>query len=317
MNVPSWAWAAVVAAILGMLAIDLLAHRRAHTVTPREALTWSAIWVGAAVAFGGIVWAGYGGGAAGAYFTGYVIEKSLAVDNVFVIALLFTSFAVPRAYQHRVLFFGVLGALVFRAALIVGGAALLHRFGWMLYVFGAFLVLTGIRMFRHRNDHADPGQTAALRLIRRLVPITDDFHGQRFWVRRAGRWTATPLFVVLVLVETADIVFAVDSIPAIFAVTQEPFLVFTSNAFAILGLRSMYFLLADLMHRFVYLKIGLAAILLLVGVKMLLLDVYKVPIALSLSLIAAALTTSIVASLRATREPASGRRPGEQAGLNR
>jgi tellurite resistance protein TerC len=318
MNVPSWAWVAVVAAILGMLAIDLVAHRRAHAVTPREALIWSAVWVGAAVAFGGVVWAGYGGGAAGAYFTGYVIEKSLAIDNVFVIALLFTSFAVPRAYQHRVLFFGVLGALVFRAAFIVGGAALLHRFGWMLYLFGAFLVLTGIRMFRHRNDQGDPGQNAVLRLVRRLVPITDDFHGQRFWVRRAGRWAATPLFVVLVLVETADIVFAVDSIPAIFAVTQEPFLVFTSNAFAILGLRSMYFLLADLMHRFVYLKIGLAAILLLVGVKMLLLDVYKIPIALSLGLIAATLTTSIVASLRATREPASsGSRSGDQAGLIR
>jgi tellurite resistance protein TerC len=304
MNVPIWAWAAVVAAILAMLAVDLYAHRDAHAVTPREALTWSAVWVGAAGVFGGIVWAWQGGAAAGAYATGYVIEKSLAVDNVFVIALLFTSFAVPRAYQHRVLFLGVLGALVFRAVLIVGGAALLHRFHWMLYVFGAFLVLTGIRMFRHRDDHAEPGRNVMVRLTRRLVPVTDDFHGQRFWVRQAGRWTATPLFVVLVLVETADIVFAVDSIPAIFAVTQEPFLVFTSNAFAILGLRSMYFLLADLMHRFVYLKVGLAAILLLVGVKMLLLDVYKVPVAVSLALIAVALTISIVASLRATRQPA-------------
>jgi tellurite resistance protein TerC len=255
----------------------------------------------------------YGAQAGGEYFAGYLIEKSLAVDNVFVFALIFTYFAVPRKYQHRVLFYGVLGALVFRAIFIAGGVALLDRFHWILYVFGAFLVITGWRMFRHRNEESDPGRNPVLRLVRRFVPTTDEYHGQKFWVKKAGKWVATPLFVVLVLVETTDIVFAVDSIPAIFAVTQEPFLVFTSNAFAILGLRAMYFLLADLIHRFVYLKLGLSAILVFVGVKMLLLDVYKVPIGLSLAVIGTLITVSVAASLRATRDtgPQSDREPAE------
>ena len=301
MDVPWWAWVTVVAVILAMLAIDLVAHRRAHEVSVREAALWSAIWVTVAVAFGVVVWAAYGSQAGGEYFTGYLIEKSLAVDNVFVFALIFSYFAVPRAYQHRVLFYGVLGALVFRALFIGGGVVLLERFHWVLYLFGAFLVATGVRMFRHRHEEMDPGANPVVRLTRRLLPVTDDYHGQRFWARVNGRRVVTPLFVVLVLVETTDIVFAVDSIPAIFAVTQEPFLVFTSNAFAILGLRAMYFLLADLMHRFVYLKVGLAAILVVVGVKMLLLEVYKVPVAVSLAAIAAILTVSVAASLRATR----------------
>jgi tellurite resistance protein TerC len=299
---------AVVAVILVMLAVDLFAHRDAHVVSVREAAVWSAVWVTVAVAFGGVVWAAWGGEAGGEYFAGYVIEKSLAVDNVFVFALVFGYFAVPRAYQHRVLFYGVLGALLFRALFIAAGAVLLDRFHWVLYVFGAFLVVTGARMFRHRNDEQDPSHSPVVRLTRRLVPVTDGYRGTRFWVRETGRWVATPLFVVLVLIETTDIVFAVDSIPAIFAVTQEPFLVFTSNAFAILGLRAMYFLLADLMHRFVYLKIGLAAILVAVGVKMLLLDVYKVPIWLSLAVIGAILATSVAASLRATRSSAAAAR---------
>jgi len=263
--------------------------------------------------FGAVVWSVYGAQAGGEYFAGYLIEKSLAVDNVFVFALIFTYFAVPRQYQHRVLFYGVLGALVFRAIFIAGGVALLDQFHWILYVFGAFLVITGWRMFRHRNEESDPGRNPVLRLVRRFVPTTDEYHGQKFWVKKAGKWVATPLFVVLVLVETTDIVFAVDSIPAIFAVTQEPFLVFTSNAFAILGLRAMYFLLADLIHRFVYLKLGLSAILVFVGVKMLLLDVYKVPIGLSLAVIATLITVSVAASLRATRgtDPQSDREPAE------
>ena len=301
MDVPVWGWAAVLAVILAMLAVDLLAHRREHVVSVREAAVWSAIWVSLGLGFGVVVWSVYGGQAGGEYFAGYLIEKSLAVDNVFVFALIFTYFAVPRQYQHRVLFYGVLGALVFRAIFIAGGATLLDRFHWILYVFGAFLVITGWRMFRHRNEESDPGRNPVLRLVRRFVPTTDEFHGQKFWVRKAGKWVATPLFVVLIMVETTDIIFAVDSIPAIFAVTQEPFLVFTSNAFAILGLRAMYFLLADLMHRFVYLKLGLAAILVFVGVKMLLLDVYKVPIGLSLAVIATLLTVSVAMSLRATR----------------
>jgi tellurite resistance protein TerC len=302
-DVPFWAWAAVLALILVMLAVDLFAHRDAHVVGVREAAYWSAAWVGLGLAFGGIVWWQYGGQAGGEYYAGYLIEKSLAVDNVFVFALIFTYFAVPREYQHRVLFYGVLGALVFRAIFIAGGAALLDRFHWVLYVFGAFLLLTGWRMFRHRHDEMDPSRNPVLRLVRRFVPSTSEYHGQKFWVRKAGKWVATPLFTVLVLVETTDIVFAVDSIPAIFAVTQEPFLVFTSNAFAILGLRAMYFLLADLMHRFVHLKAGLAAILVFVGVKMLLIDVWKVPIWLSLTVIATSITVAVVASLRATRAP--------------
>ncbi len=301
MDVPLWAWAAVLAVILVMLAVDLLAHRKAHVVSVREAAAWSAIWVTLGLAFGGVVWWAYGARAGGEYFAGYLIEKSLAVDNVFVFALIFAYFAVPREYQHRVLFYGVLGALVFRAIFIAGGAVLIEQFAWVLYLFGAFLVFTGWKMFTHRNDEMDPSRNPVLRLVRKRVPSTDEYHGQKFWVKKAGRWVATPLFAVLVLVETTDIIFAVDSIPAIFAVTQEPFLVFTSNAFAILGLRAMYFLLADLIHRFVYLKAGLAAILVFVGIKMLLLDVWKVPIWLSLAVIATSLTVAVVLSLRATR----------------
>lgn len=306
MDVPLWAWGAVLAVILVMLAIDLFAHREAHVVSVKEAAAWSAVWVSLGLAFGGIVWWAYGAQAGGEYYAGYLIEKSLAVDNVFVFALIFTYFAVPRELQHRVLFYGVLGALVFRAIFIAGGAVLIENFAWILYLFGAFLVFTGWKMFTHRNDEMDPSRNPVLRLVRRWVPSTDEYDGQKFWVKRAGTWVATPLFTVLVLVETTDIIFAVDSIPAIFAVTQEPFLVFTSNAFAILGLRAMYFLLADLIHRFIYLKAGLSAILVFVGVKMLLLDVWKVPIWLSLAVIATCITVAVVASLRATRDQAPG-----------
>jgi len=321
MDVPLWAWAAVLAVILAMLAIDLLAHRTAHVVSVKEAAVWSAIWVSLGLAFGGVIWRAYGARAGGEYYAGYLIEKSLAVDNVFVFALIFTYFAVPREYQHRVLFYGVLGALVFRAIFIAGGSVLINNFAWILYLFGAFLVFTGWKMFTHRNDDMDPSRNPVLRLVRKHVPSTDEYHGQKFWVKKAGNWVATPLFTVLVLVETTDIIFAVDSIPAIFAVTQDPFLVFTSNAFAILGLRAMYFLLADLIHRFIYLKAGLAAILVFVGIKMLLLDVYKVPIWLSLTVITACITIAVVASLRATRdqvppqplEPSVPRRPAGPA----
>lgn len=316
MDVPLWAWAAVLGVILAMLAVDLFAHRDAHVVSVREAATWSAVWVGLGLGFGALVWWAWGPVAGGEYLAGYLIEKSLAVDNVFVFALIFSYFAVPRELQHRVLFYGVLGALVFRALFIAGGAVLIDRFSWVLYVFGTFLVFTGYRMFVHRNDELDPSRNPALRLFRRIVETTDTYHGQRFWTRVDGRLVATPLLSVLVLVETTDIIFAVDSIPAIFAVTREPFLVFTSNAFAILGLRAMYFLLADLMHRFIYLKAGLAAILVFVGLKMLLLDVWKVPIWLSLAVIATCVTVAVVASLRATREgpvPAGAER-GPRAG---
>lgn len=303
MDVPLWAWAAVVAAVLAMLAVDLLAHRRAHVVQAREAAAWSALWVTLGLAFGGVVWLAYGPGRAGEYWSGYLIEKALAVDNIFVFALLFASFKVPREYQHRVLFLGVLGALVFRAGFIALGAVLIESFSWVLYLFGAFLVLTGVRMARHRHETPDPRSGRTYRWLRRVVPTTDDYEGQKLLVRRAGRLVATPLLVVLLLVETSDIVFAVDSIPAIFAVTQEPFLVFTSNAFAILGLRALYFLLADLMHRFVYLTLGLAAVLVWVGIKMLLLDLYKIPIGVSLSVVALLIAASVVASWSKTRQP--------------
>lgn len=302
MNVPLWAWAAVSALIVGVLLVDLLVvHRDAHEVSMREAAWSSAAWVALGVGFGAVVWATAGGDRAGEYFAGYLIEKSLSVDNIFVFALLFSYFGVPAAYRHRLLFWGVLGALVFRGVFIAGGAALLESFGWVIYVFGAFLVVTGVKMARHGNQEVHPERNVVLRLVRRVVPVTDSYHGTRFFLRQAGRTVATPLFAVLVAIETADILFAVDSIPAIFAVTDEPFLVFTSNAFAILGLRALYFLLAGMMDRFVYLHYGLAAILVFVGIKMMIVDVWHVPIALSLAVIAAVLAFAVVVSLRTTQ----------------
>lgn len=302
MHTPLWLWLAVIAFIVVMLAIDLVAHRKAHVIGVREAAMWSAIWIALGVGFGAIVWAVWGADFGQQYFAGYLIEKSLAVDNVFVWAIIFAHFAVPAQFQHRVLFLGVLGALVFRGIFIAGGALLIQNFSWILYIFAAFLLYTGFRMIRQRDEHLNPDQSRILAVFRRLVPMTDTFHGQRLLVRKGGLIMATPLLAVLVLVETTDVVFAVDSIPAIFAVTDEVFLVFTANAFAILGLRAMYFLLADLVHRFVYLKIGLALVLMWVGAKMLLkIDVLYIPTPISLAVIATILTVSVVASLRATR----------------
>ena len=301
MPVPLWAWFAVLGVILVMLAVDLVAHRKAHVIGVREAAVWSIVWVTLGVAFGVLVWSLWGAEFGQQYFAGYLIEKSLAVDNVFVWAIIFAAFAVPREYQHRVLFLGVLGALIFRGIFIAAGAALIENFSWILYVFAAFLIYTGWRMFRSRNDHVHPEKSKILKVFRRFVPMTDAYHGQKFLIRKAGIVVATPLLAVLVLVEITDIIFAVDSIPAIFAVTSEPFLVFTANAFAILGLRAMYFLLADLIHRFIYLKVGLAFVLIWVGIKMLLLDVLYIPTTISLAVVATIITVSIVASLRATR----------------
>jgi len=298
MDVPLYVWAATVGAIGAMLALDLLVlHRDAHEVSMREAALTSAMWVALGVLFGVGVWLVAGGEHAGEYFAGYLIEKSLSVDNIFVFALIFGYFAVPAKYQHRVLFWGVVGALVMRAGFIAAGATLLDRFSWTVYVFGAFLVVTGVRMARQRDEDVDPSRNPILRLLRRRVPMTDGYEGQRFLVRRPGRSLATPLLAVLVVVETTDVVFAVDSIPAIFAVTDEPFLIFTSNAFAILGLRALYFLLAGMITRFAYLKLGLAAVLAFVGVKLLLTHVVHVPIWLSLGVIAAVLGIALVASL--------------------
>ncbi len=298
MDVAPWAWVAVLGFILAMLTLDLLVfHRDAHAVQMREAVVWSIVWVFCGLSFGVVVWIVGGGEAAGSYFAGYLIEKSLSVDNIFVFALLFSYFAVPAAYQHRILFWGVLGALVMRALFIAAGAAALERFHWAIYLFGGFLVLTGIRMAMHGETEVHPDRNPLLRLMRRAVPMTSDYRGQRFVVREAGRWIATPLLAVLVVVETTDVLFAVDSIPAIFAVTRDTFLVFTSNAFAILGLRALYFVLAGAMDRFVYLKAGLAAVLVYVGTKMLLSETYKIPIWISLSIIAAILTVAIGVSL--------------------
>ena len=306
MDVPLYVWAATLGAIGAMLALDLLVlHRDAHEVSMREAALTSAMWVTLGVLFGVGVWAFAGGERAGEYFAGYLIEKSLSVDNIFVFALIFGYFAVPAKYQHRVLFWGVVGALVMRAGFIAAGATLLDRFSWTVYVFGAFLLVTGVRMARQRDEHLDPGRNPLLRLLRRRVPMTDGYEGQRFVVRRAGRLLATPMLAVLLVVETTDVVFAVDSIPAIFAVTDEPFLVFTSNAFAILGLRALYFLLAGMITRFAYLKLGLAAVLVFVGVKLVLTHVVHLPIWLSLGVIAGILGTALVASVVRPPAPAA------------
>ena len=302
MNVPLWLWGAVIGIILVVLVIDLVAHRDAHVIKVREAAAWSIAWVALGVGFGVWLWWWQGPEIGQQYFAGYLIEKSLAVDNVFVWAVIFSYFAVPARFQHRVLFLGVLGALVLRGAFIAVGAVLIENFTWVLYLFAAFLLYTGWRMIKQRDDQLDPEQSAVLRLFRRFVPMTDAYYSQRFLIRRDGVLLATPLLAVLVLVEATDVVFAVDSIPAIFAVTDEPFLVVTANAFALLGLRAMYFLLADLMHRFVHLKIGLALVLVWVGIKMALkIDIFYIPTSVSLAVIASILTVSVVTSLRATR----------------
>jgi tellurite resistance protein TerC len=301
LDVPLWLWLAVLGLILGMLAIDLFAHRHASVISMKEAAIWSAIWISLGIAFGIFIWNMYGAELGQQYFSGFVIEKSLAVDNVFVWAIIFAAFSVPREYQHRVLFLGVLGALVFRGIFIALGYGLIQSFSWILYLFAAFLIWTGVQLMIKRNEHMDPTKSRFLKLFRKYIPTTDKFYGQRLMVRVGGVLVATPLMIVLALVEFTDIIFAVDSIPAIFAVTDEPFIVFTANAFAVLGLRAMYFLLADLIHRFVYLKIGLSFILIWVGIKMALHDFYKVPTSISLTVIISVITISIAASLWKTR----------------
>jgi len=298
-----WLWLAFNAFVLVMLALDLgVFHRKAHEVSFREAATWSVVWVTLALAFNAAIWWFWGADRALQFLTGYLIEKSLSVDNIFVFVMLFTFFGVPTQYQHRVLFWGILGALVMRGAFIAGGAYMLQQFHWVIYLFGGILVLTGIKMAR-RVEAYDPTKNPVLKLARRVLPLTPQYHGQRFWVQDAGRWVATPLFLVLLLVEVTDLVFAIDSIPAIFAITQEPFLVYTANVFAILGLRSMYFLLAGVVHRFVYLKYGLAAVLVFVGAKMMLVDLYKLPVTVSLAVVGTLIGASIAASLLVTPKP--------------
>jgi tellurite resistance protein TerC len=304
-DVPWWGWVAFTSGVVTLLLLDLLVlHRKPHKVTFREAGWTSAFWVTLGLLFGGFVFLWAGPQAGGEYLAGFLIEKSLAVDNIFVFALIFTYFAVPAQFQHRVLFWGIVGALMFRAMFIFGGAVMLNRFHWMVYVFGALLVFTGIKMARSKDQEMDPSRNPVLRGFRRLVPMTTSYASQRFFVRRPGTGAlmATPLLGVLVVVETSDIFFAIDSIPAIFAVTREPFIVFTSNAFAILGLRAMYFLLAGMMERFVHLKIGLALVLVLVGTKMLVSETVHVPVWATLPVIAMIIAVSIATSLWATRK---------------
>jgi tellurite resistance protein TerC len=278
----------------------------------REAAVFSAVWIGLGLAFGGLVFAVQGPQAGGEYLAGYAIEKSLSLDNVFVFAMIFSYFAVPAAYRHRLLFWGVVGAIVFRAIFIGVGATLLDAFHFLIYVLGVLLLLTGWRMWRSRNQHGlDPERNPILRLVRRFVPMTNEYRGQSFFVRDNARWLATPLFAVLVVVESSDIMFAIDSIPAIFAVTSDPFIVFTSNAFAILGLRSLYFLLAGMITRFTYLKAGLAALLVFAGVKILISDFYKMPVALSLAVIAAIIGVSVIASIWSARRADRGGPTGD------
>lgn len=301
MTIELWMWASVLGLILVMLMVDLFAHRKAHEISVKEAALWSAFWVATGIGFGALIWAQFGAEYGQQYFAGFLIEKSLAVDNVFIWAIIFTTFAVPRKYQHRVLFLGVLGALVFRGIFIAAGSVIIERFDWVLYLFAAFLVFTGIQMLRKRDSHDDPSQSAFFRWFSKVVPSTKEYDGQKLFTKRNGVRLATPLLMVLVLIEVTDIIFAVDSIPAIFAVTSEPFLVFTANAFAILGLRAMYFLLADMMHRFVYLKLGLALVLVWVGIKMGLHGFVKIPTTISLGVIILILAVAVIASFRATR----------------
>lgn len=305
-----WAWAGFTLFILLMLAIDLgLFNRRSHTVSYRQATIWSVVWVSLALAFGAGVFQKLGHTKGIEFLTGYLIELSLSVDNLFVFLLIFSYFRVPAEFQHRVLFWGVLGALVMRAAMILMGAALISRFHWIIYVFGAFLIFTGIRMLRHEESEIHPEQNPVVRLVTRYMPITHYYEGQKFFTRVGGRLSGTLLFLVLVMVETTDLVFAVDSIPAIFAVTRDPFIVYTSNVFAILGLRTFYFLLAGVVEKFHYLKLGLSIVLIFIGIKMLSEDLiekfygYHIPPLLPLSIVATVLIASVVASLIWPKRP--------------
>ena len=297
------------AGVLAVLAIDLgIFNKKAHAASVKEAATWSAVWITLSLGFAGLILHLYGKQSALEFVTGYLIEYSLSIDNIFVIVLIFSYFRIPEKYQHRVLFWGIIGALLMRGGMIGAGALLIQRFHWIIYVFGVFLVFTGVRMATHDEGDIEPEANPILRLVRRIIPITHDYRGQEFFVKEPPQRgapaviMATPLFVVLVLVETTDLIFAVDSIPAIFAVTKDPFLVYTSNVCAILGLRSLYFLLAGVINKFHLLKLGIAAVLTFVGVKMLVSSVYEIPIHMSLLVIIGVLATSVVASIAFPKE---------------
>ncbi|HUI73129.1 MAG TPA: TerC family protein, partial [Spirochaetia bacterium] len=302
-------WAGFFFLVAVMLALDLgVFHRKRHAIGFREALIWSIVWIGLAMGFGAGVWARFGADRGMEFLTGYVLEKALSIDNLFVFVLIFSTFGVPASSQHRVLFWGILGALVLRGAFIFGGGAVLEAFHWAIYAFGGILFFTGGKLLIRREAEHHPERNPVTRLAARLLPMSMNSEAPGFLVRDRGRLLFTPLFLALVTVEASDIVFAVDSIPAVFAVTRDPFIVFTSNIFAILGLRSLYFLLAGVMGRFRYLRIGLAAVLLFVGAKMLLSSIVTVPIGLSLGVVAATIAVSVIASLARTPGPLEGRK---------
>jgi tellurite resistance protein TerC len=304
-----WGWIGFNLAVLAILALDLgVLHRKATKVSFRESASWSAVWVTLSLAFAFAVYRNMGSQAGLEFLTGYLIEYALSVDNIFVFLLIFSYFNVPEQYQHRVLFWGIMGALVLRGVMIIAGSVLVSRFSWTLYIFGAFLLFTGVKMAIQKDSLPyDPQKDPVLRLARRILPVTHQYHGNSFVVREPDesgrvRWRVTPLFVVLIIVETTDVTFATDSIPAIFAVTRDPFIIYTSNVCAVLGLRALYFLLANVMDKFSYLKLGLSLVLMFIGAKMLLEHFFHIPILASLGVVGAVLLASILASLRWPRE---------------
>ncbi|HEX2224836.1 MAG TPA: TerC family protein [Thermoanaerobaculia bacterium] len=307
-----WQWGTFFVLVLAMLALDLgVINRKAHRVSLREATFWSIVWTLVALAFNAWVYYRFGNQAGLEFLTGYVIERSLSFDNIFVFIVIFNYFAVPAEYQHRVLFWGILGALISRGVFVILGAALLSRFEWLFWVFGAFLVWTGAKILLQKEGEIHPEKNPVLLAFERFVPFTTKYHGQKFFIRDAGRLVATPLMLVLVVVEATDVVFAVDSIPAVFGVTRDPFIVFTSNIFAILGLRALYFLLAGLMHKFRYLSVGLGLVLVFIGAKMVLEAWIHIPTLWSLGVVIAILTVAIVASLLRPAPPESVPHPTE------
>lgn len=296
-------WGAFSLFVLGMLALDLgVFHRKSHAISVKEALTWTLVWIVLAMLFNFFVYHYFDREKALEFFTAYLVEKSLSIDNIFVMIMIFSYFSVPDSYQHKVLFWGILGALVMRVIFIFAGIELIHKFHWLIYAFGAFLVFTGIRMVYGEDKPIDPSGNPLVKLVRRIFPVTESFEGDQFFIRRDRKIWATPLFIVVVLIEATDVIFAVDSIPAIISISDDAFIVYTSNVFAILGLRSLYFALAGIGKYFTYLKYGLAAILVFVGAKMCISDFYKIPVEISLIVIAFLLAISMIASVIVKRK---------------
>lgn len=302
MEINIWFWIIFNAIVLIMLALDLgVFHKKLHVVNIKEALIWSGIWIFLALCFNVFIYFEFGETKALEFLTGYVIEKALSVDNIFVFVLIFTYFQIPAIYQHKVLFWGIIGALIMRVIFIFAGVALLEKFHWTIYVFGAILIFTGIKMLLDKDKKMEPEKNPVIKLFRKFIPTTNQLHGEKFFIKENQKSVATPLFVALIMIEITDLIFAVDSIPAILAITQDHFIVYTSNVFAILGLRSLYFALSSIIDRFKYLAVGLAIILVFVGLKMVFIDFYKIPVHFSLLIIFSIITLSIVISLIKTK----------------